>query len=545
MNRRVYSGESLHDWVKRLPIGHLQLSWQLSYLRSSTIGDLFDAVQRGALARSSPNAVARIKQTLNTLIKTLNRGKGSDGWDLYRKARPRLRSYKAIYFASPRLSKLAAKEGRSGVAELHLSRRAINALQQARITTLSRLIKQAEIGIIDLAGLGQFKAVEIVEALDALADATDKEGTIDWIKFASLRGFRVLPERQSKATPEEFIRSFPSLCQTAVFTSFTPNALAILQTRLLRSADQAAPRPALGKHLSKNRETVRLHETEIVEALRGAIWERNYCNCRFRFREEFVKPLHALRKVLCESRRMTWADALRKAWDLDRESIRWQEVLLLRLLGKGNGWALHGTTLEKRVQVEVRRFISRNRTREFSTKQLRQHLRRKLKTAVPALREVVNLLQILPNLERINQSDSFRVRLSELSYTDRCEVFLRARGRPMHIQELTSALADTAPERKLRKAKDTVALIWPSSRFIAIGKSGYWALREWKGIETRTIADVAADLLGFIGKPVHENDLFKLIKKRRPLAQTSVSGLLREDPRFVRIARAGWTLKSP
>ena len=212
---------SIDQWVKSLPSGHLQLDRPLSNLcpTSFTIGDVFDAIQRGTLSRSSPTAVARIKQTLNALTKTLGRAKGSDGWDLYRKARPPLRSYKAIYFASARLNRLAPKEQTSGVAKLHLSRRAINALEKARVTTLGRLVKSAEAGIVGLKGLGPFKCLEIVVTLDALADATDEQGTIDWIKFAKIRGFAVLPEQQSQPTPEEFTRNFPSLCESAVANS--------------------------------------------------------------------------------------------------------------------------------------------------------------------------------------------------------------------------------------------------------------------------------------------------------------------------------------
>src|SRR5262249_20155454 len=98
VNNRRFNEKSLPGWVKSLPIGHLQLGGgRLSDLRrnSSTIGNLFDAVQRGALSRSSPTAVARIKRTLNLLTKALKRANGSEGWDLYRKARPPFRSYKA------------------------------------------------------------------------------------------------------------------------------------------------------------------------------------------------------------------------------------------------------------------------------------------------------------------------------------------------------------------------------------------------------------------------------------------------------------------
>ena len=70
--------------------------------RSSTIGEIIDAVERGALSHSSPMAAQRIDRTLNALLKMLDDGR-PDNWDRFRKARPPLRSYKAIYFACPRL----------------------------------------------------------------------------------------------------------------------------------------------------------------------------------------------------------------------------------------------------------------------------------------------------------------------------------------------------------------------------------------------------------------------------------------------------------
>jgi DNA-directed RNA polymerase delta subunit len=545
VDKRRLSAKNLHPWVKNLPIGHLQLSGRPADLRRtcSTIGDLFEAVHRGALLRSSRTAVARIKRTLNAITKALNRANGSEGWDLYRKTRPPLRSYKAIYFASARLSKLAAGEQRSRLAKMHLSRRAINALEKARITTLDQLIEKAQAGVVGPSGLGQFKGLEIVASLDALADATDNQGSIDWVKFAKIRGFVVLPEQQSQPTPEEFIRCFPSLCEAAVSTSFSADAIAVLNARLLRRAEQTAPRPALGQRLGKNRETVRLHENEVVEALSTAIWRQDYCNCRFRFREEFLTPLNLLKKVVHDSPRMTWVNALRKAWHVDRHAIRNQEVLLLRLLGRDSQWGLQGTVLEKHVQIKVQRFIRANRMSEFSATEMWKHLRAKFKTNTPSLPDVASLLRTLSNLEYIHESDLFKVRLSELSYTDQCEVILRARGQPMHIQELTSALAETAGRREGRTAQDTVALLWPLARFVAIGKSGYWAIREWKGIETRTIADVAADLLASIGRPLHVDELFALIENRRPAARMSMETVLRQDPRFIRVARATWTLK--
>jgi len=163
VNNRRFSGKNLHQWVKNLPIGHLQLGRQAVPERESwsTIGEMINAVERGVLYHISATAARRIDRTLNALFRMLGDG-GPDNWDRFRKTRPRLSSYKAIYFASPRLRALNARERGLALAKAHLSRRAINALEKGHIETIGHLITQAERGIINLAGLGVFKGLEPV-----------------------------------------------------------------------------------------------------------------------------------------------------------------------------------------------------------------------------------------------------------------------------------------------------------------------------------------------------------------------------------------------
>jgi hypothetical protein len=96
------------------------------------------------------------------------------------------------------------------LAKAHLSRRAINALEKARIETIGHLIARAERGIIDLAGLGVFKGLEVVVSLDALADAIQTDGSTDWLKFAQLRKFVILPRSAIGVTPRELHSRVPA-----------------------------------------------------------------------------------------------------------------------------------------------------------------------------------------------------------------------------------------------------------------------------------------------------------------------------------------------
>jgi hypothetical protein len=548
VNNRRFSGKNLHQWVKNLPIGHLQLGRQAIPERESpsTIGDMISAVERGALSYSSPTAARRIDRTLNALLRTLGDGQ-PDNWDRFRKARPPLRSYKAIYFASPRLRGLNAEERKLGLAKAHLSRRAINALERAHIETIGQLITRAERGIINLAGLGVFKGLEVVTTLDALADAIQKDGSIDWLKFAQLRKFAVLPRSAIAATPRDFIREFPRVCEAAIATTFNENAVGVLKRHLLRGVSAYNARTKTGKLLTLNRETIRLYENEIVNTLRGAIWDEDYCGCQFRFRHEFVAPLLELRECLLQKAspnlRSSWTAALQESWGVEPAAVSNQEILLLRLLRRDaasfqqESWALG------RVHVQVRQFVRRNRARPITVRQVWQYITRKLGRLAATPKEVLTILDSLPNLKRAAEEDSFIVPLKELSYTDRCEVVLRARGAPMHFRELHSAIAADSSKKNRRKIKLTGVLLSASRRFAPVGWTGYWALREWRDVETRTIPDMAAELLESSPRPLRGIELYRLIKVRRRIGYNSIGTALSCDKRFKKVARGTWALK--
>ena len=65
----------------------------------------------------------------------------------------------------------------------------------------------------------------------------------------------------------------------------------------------------------------------------------------------------------------------------------------------------------------------------------------------------------------------------------------------MHLRDLNSAIVADSSERNRRKIKLTAALLSASRRFIPVGRTGYWALREWQDVETRTSPGMAAELL--------------------------------------------------
>jgi hypothetical protein len=85
----------------------------------------------------------------------------------------------------------------------------------------------------------------------------------------------------------------------------------------------------------------------------------------------------------------------------------------------------------------------------------------------------------------------------------------------MHLRDLNSAIVADSSERNRRKIKLTSALLSASRRFVPVGRTGYWALREWQDVETRTVSDMAAELLESSPRPLRGTELYRLIKLRR------------------------------
>jgi hypothetical protein len=76
--------------------------------------------------------------------------------------------------------------------------------------------------------------------------------------------------------------------------------------------------------------------------------------------------------------------------------------------------------------------------------------------------------------------------------------------------------------------------MYPDKRFKPIAKSGFWALSEWN-VETRTVAEIAHEILARSRKPMTEAKLYSLIVAKRPVGKKTIMTLLREDGRFARV----------
>ena len=544
--------------IGELPTGHLQLpqrvAWSADEFR--TIGELIEGFirNRPLETRSLTSQLTRVVRNLVSAVRT----DGLHGWDRFRKARPLFVTHGSLYFFSPAFERLGAATVSDRLAKLHLSRRAINALHAANVTTIGDLIQRTKTGITDLSASGELTSTEIVESLDALADAVASDGSVDWVCYAERRRFQLLPNAPQDAfTGRQFLWQFPRACDEAVTSKFGSAGALILRNRLFRHRDILVPLPEVGRHLGVSGERCRLIETSVLKMLRDAILREEYCGCRFRFRREFLRPLHELAEMIqrLPPGRLSldqWRLTLMQCWGAQPEDLGQQEMIILQLLGIESypEEAACGTSageefgMSAEIVSEIQRLFSRSPALSFTREDIRQHLFAKFREAAPEGTNLAQVLEQLPTLEFDRASGRYRLRLEHVKNTvDRCERILRDSGFPMHYGELTAEIDRLLPEGVERPAERSVAMrLAGSKRFIAIARTGHWALREWGHVETRSVAEIAADLLRKSASPLTEDELFHSIVALRPTKRGSIGSLLREDGRFRRVAPVTWEL---
>ena len=207
----------------------------------------------------------------------------------------KVRDKTKITIASPSLRHLSVAVSKKPLAILHLSVRAINALERIGVTTIGELVDRVRVGLTPFRGAGKLIVTEIQSALDALCATTNSSGATDWISYARQRGFIILPvfSRRSWVT-HQFLKQFPAVARAAVHQQYGARAVRILEGHFLASQSVRVGLKTLGKELGRTHQLVSLIETRFITMLRRVIWLDDYRGCRFRLRSEFLVPLRAM-----------------------------------------------------------------------------------------------------------------------------------------------------------------------------------------------------------------------------------------------------------
>lgn len=478
------------------------------------------------------------------------------------------------------------------LAILHLSVRAINALEKVGITKIGELVDRVHVGSTPFRGARRLTGREVQNALDALCASTSSRGTVDWISYARERGFVILPALSRRTwSTRQFLEELPSAVKTAVRMQYGARAVRILEGHFLASQNARVGLKRLGKQLGRTHQLVSLIETKFLTMLRRVIWLNDYRGCRFRLRSEFLVPLRAMGARLDQEgirafsasewgrfftyqgckftlqptllsqlptarvgQRLShllafrWENLLREVWGVTRSELNSLERLLLQILGFQLD--VRATATDPIVLLRNKKSAAINSCAKELVRILRvdhpngatidslvAQLKKKFGRYTPSFNQCLKLLESQPALERTSKG-IYRARLTNLGHAnDRIERVLREEGKILHHREIAAKVA-ISRARTEKSIRDRLSY---DPRFVPLGRSGFWGLAEWKA-ETGSIADVAAKAMCGRKRAFTEAEIFTLVRARRPCARGSIGSTLAADRRFQRVRPLTWTL---
>lgn len=440
---------------------------------------------------------------------------------------------------------------------LHLSNRASNALEINGINLIGDLVEAARCGFVATQA-GAKSIAEIEEALRSLSRSVGREGRVDWLHYAAIRRFLIVPtDKLAGFSKKQFMRIFPAAVETAIESAFGARGKILFQEFCSGDASDAAT----SRRFGLTRQGTSLIREKVLRILRGALFNDDYRGCRFRFRHDFVAPFRNLKEALraTHGRAITygeWEKILDQTWGFSAIKLASAEHLLFAIIDyqlvRPTGSQIEAIVLPggrnvlplRRVLAETADLLNRKFPTGISKAQLFRQLRRVQGDAVHRT-EIPVYVKAISGVEALESNGRIRAPIDDIRrMTDQLERILREKRAPMHTQELAAQIGRyKGREGSIRSARNVGSAMSADKRFKAIGRSGVWILSDWKQVETRTIAEIAAGFVRQTARPMTEAELFERISHLRSVKQKSIGTLLREDGRFRRTKPLTWGLK--
>lgn len=179
-------------------------------------------------------------------------------------------------------------------------------------------------------------------------------------------------------------------------------------------------------------------------------------------------------------------------------------------------------------------------TEESLVAKIMNKLSLKYETINPAL--IASVLEVDVRLKKVDNAwglSSWR-HINPKSIRDKAYIVLKRAAKPLHFVEISNAILDAKFDKKLVTTQAVHNELIRYDKFVLIGR-GLYALKEW-GYESGTVADVIEAILDKNGEPMTKKEIVSEVMKQRKIKVGTISLNLQNNPKFVRVGRAVYTL---
>jgi hypothetical protein len=312
---------------------------------------------------------------------------------------------------------------------------------------------------------------------------------------------------------------------------------------------------AIAHELRITRQAVAQTMKSFLRRLHASMINNDYRGCRVFFIPGFLQPLQALNAQLGNQRVLSesdWNCVVAQAWHLQQTDLKDVEFLLLAILG------FRRIEFDSDEHPQLLPIITKGRlktgiaklARAIKTLLLNHDKGLTVEKVAGAIRTRGHLRDVEEDLIRVVLRSMPDVQISDLLYrvrtaptrADQYHAILMKAGKPLHYGMLARRVRSFGPMRARRLPAAISYILGRDRRFVAVAQSGYWALTEWSDIETRSVAKIAFDEITKARRPLSQSELYTLISAKRFLNRRSLTKLLGQTNRLMRLPSGLWTI---
>ncbi|MEZ9460637.1 sigma factor-like helix-turn-helix DNA-binding protein [Vibrio splendidus] len=164
-------------------------------------------------------------------------------------------------------------------------------------------------------------------------------------------------------------------------------------------------------------------------------------------------------------------------------------------------------------------------------------------------RDILHLiLKVCSNFQKVDEN-LIEVRFESLSsVAEKAYRVLEYYNEPKHyndiLREINFRLSKAGVERLVLDTNVKNQMV-SDKRFVAIGKSGYWALKKWNIISTKSITELMELHFHKENMPQSIDQLFVYVSSKRPgVSRKSIITYLHDKPQFIRVGDGLYSLST-
>ena len=478
--------------------------------------------------------------------------------------------FPVLRFTSERLECLSDSTKRQPLHKLHLDDRAATAMENLGISDVGGFVDQIKHGI-NANNLRNFNKTSfniIASSVVALSCKVDDRGDCDWLGYASMLGYKVLP-LEDVGTDRKVIELFAECARKAVEAQFEKNKqykcfIDIFNEKIIAKIGEEKTLEQIGSNHSRSRERVRQLESKVIKCLSESLLNgcysilvarkkgKTYEALRFRFRTQVESVIKSAKSAFDRDARKVWrldewVMFLAEFWSADPKDIE-RNALLLSILfsfspdvqtfdGKVVGYLMikdEVPTDVKKVLKETLKDIHIMLDGESGFMQVEEILepfgiKNLLEELCISSDQLASCcLTLYSNAQGLRKirDEFYKPNIGKL-ISDKAEAILNESKERMHFQDLHRKIQNQFHEMDIPERYLSAKLHY-DSRFQCIGKMGYWLLAAWN-YETGTIFECLYKVLDGGQEPMCIKDITRFVQEMTPATPNSIKSYLQNE----------------